>query len=141
MKNKLPKGLNIVGSVRSAGKIGQVELNLVPPFVQSHRHRANERFYSCCALVVRSSETSAHILVIEDLDFESEVLFQLSKWLACKMGQMAYILDDHDQEGQLDAQRLGGVGGAGDVARVDVGADELQHAGWRCFRDEGGILG
>jgi hypothetical protein len=41
-----PKGFNVVSAVRPSSKIAQVELNLIPPLVQPHRHCANERFYS-----------------------------------------------------------------------------------------------
>ena len=73
----LPKGLNIVGTVGTSSEIGQVELNLIPALVKSHGHRANERFYSCCALIVGGAESSTHILIVKDLNFESEVLLQL----------------------------------------------------------------
>ena len=40
-----------------------------------------------------------------------------------------YVLDDHDQEGQLDAQGLVCVGGAGDEGGGHVGAHDLEHRG------------
>jgi len=40
------KGLDIVCTIRSSCEVGQVELNLIPPFVESHGHGANERLYS-----------------------------------------------------------------------------------------------
>ena len=73
----LPKSLNIVGTVGTSSEIGQVKLNLIPAFVKSHGHRANERFYPCCALIVGGAESSTHILIVKDLNFESEVLLQL----------------------------------------------------------------
>jgi len=73
----LPKSLNIVGAISTSREIGQVELNLIPALVKSHGHRANERFYPCCALIVRGAESSTHILIVKDLNFESEVLLQL----------------------------------------------------------------
>merc|ERR1719498_1881148 len=36
------KGLNVVGSVSSSGEIRQVELNLVPSLIKSHRHGTDE---------------------------------------------------------------------------------------------------
>jgi hypothetical protein len=36
-----------------------------------------------------------------------------------------YVLDDHDQERQLDAECLFGVGGAGDEGGGDVGPHDL----------------
>ena len=66
-------------------------------------------------LVVGGAEPSAHVLVVQHLDFEGEVLLQ--------------VLDDHHQEGQLDAKRLLRVGRARDVVRGHVGAHDLQHGG------------
>ena len=96
----LPKGLNVVGTVSTTGEIGQVELNLIPAFVKSHGHGANERLYAGGALVVGGTEATADVLVVKDLHFEGEVLLQ--------------VLDDHDQEGELDGKGLLGVNGAGD---------------------------
>ena len=42
------QGLNVVSAVGTTGEIGEVELNLIPAFVETHGHGANERFYSCC---------------------------------------------------------------------------------------------
>ena len=36
------EGLNVVGTISSSGEIGQVELNLIPSFIESHRHGTNE---------------------------------------------------------------------------------------------------
>ena len=52
-------------------------------------------------LVVRGTESPAHVLVVQHLHFEGEVFLQ--------------VLDDHHQEGQLDPERLLGVGRARDV--------------------------
>ena len=35
-----PQCLNIVCAVGSTGKVGQVELDLIPPLIQTHGHRA-----------------------------------------------------------------------------------------------------
>ena len=40
------ESFDVAGSVGSAGEIGEVELDLIPALVQSHRHRANKRFHS-----------------------------------------------------------------------------------------------
>ena len=64
-------------------------------------------------LVVRGSEASSDILVIQDLHFKAEVLLQ--------------VLDDHHQERQLDAQGLGRVSWTGDVCCANVAAHNLQH--------------
>ena len=89
---------DVVGPVCAAGKVWQVKLNLVPPFVKAHRHCTNKRFHSCRRLIVGGTETSAYVLVVENLNFEGELLFK--------------VLDDHNQEGELDAQRLLRVCGA-----------------------------
>ena len=73
----LPKRFNVVSTVGSSGEVRQVELNLIPPLVESHGHRANEWLHSGGALVIRCSESSSHILVIEHLHFKSEVFLQL----------------------------------------------------------------
>ena len=43
--------LDVVSSICSAGEVGQVELDLVPALVESHRHRADERFHTSCGLI------------------------------------------------------------------------------------------
>ena len=48
-------------------------------------------------LVVARAEPPPHILVVQDLDLEGEVLL--------------HVLDDHDKVGQLDAERLLGIRG------------------------------
>jgi hypothetical protein len=58
-------------------------------------------------LVVGRSETAANIFIVQDLNLESKVLLK--------------VLDDHDQERQLDAERLLGVGGARDEVGAHLG--------------------
>ena len=111
----LPEGLNIVGTVSSSGEIRQVELNLIPALIKSHRHGADERLDTSCRLIVGSSESTTHVLVIEYLDLEGEVLLQ--------------VLDDHDQEGKLDGEGLLLVNGAGDEVGGDIGAHDLENGG------------
>jgi hypothetical protein len=48
--------------------------------VQTHGHGADEGFDASGRLVVGGAESPAHILVIQDLYFEGEVLLQLGKW-------------------------------------------------------------
>ena len=48
-----PEGLDVAGSVSSAGEVGQVELDLVPPLVQPHRHRADKRLHSGSTLSIK----------------------------------------------------------------------------------------
>mmetsp|Transcript_84092 Transcript_84092/g.228361 ORF Transcript_84092/g.228361 Transcript_84092/m.228361 type:complete len:235 (+) Transcript_84092:81-785(+) len=106
--------LDVVRAVRAAREVGQVELNLVPAFIQPHRHGADEGFHACGALVIRCAETPAHLFVVQHGDLEREILLQ--------------VLDDHHQERQLDAQGLAGVCGASHVGRADVGPHDLENA-------------
>jgi hypothetical protein len=69
---------DVVATIGSSGEIRQVELNLIPPLVQPHRHGTDERLHAGGRLVVGSSEPSAHIFVVEHLNFEGEVFFELS---------------------------------------------------------------
>ena len=73
------QGLNVVGSVGTTGEIRQVELDLVPAFIKSHGHGTDEGFHTGRRLIVRSAESASNVLIIENLDFESEVLLQLFK--------------------------------------------------------------
>ena len=66
-------------------------------------------------LVVARAEPPPHILVVQDLDLEGEVLL--------------HVLDDHDEVGQLDAQRLLGIRGTRQEGRAHVGADNLKPKG------------
>lgn len=65
------EGLNVVGTVGTAGEVGQVELNLVPAVVESHGHGANEGLDSRRALVVAGPEPPPYILVIQHLNAET----------------------------------------------------------------------
>ena len=42
-------------------------------------------------------------------------------------GRQAYILDDHDEERQLDAEGLVGVGWASDEVGRDVGSHDFKN--------------
>mmetsp|Transcript_35103 Transcript_35103/g.113645 ORF Transcript_35103/g.113645 Transcript_35103/m.113645 type:complete len:205 (+) Transcript_35103:67-681(+) len=110
-----PQGLDVVRAVGAAGEVRQVELDLVPALVQAHRHGADERLHTRGALVVRGAEAATHLLVIKHSDLEGEVLLQ--------------VFDDHNQEGQLDAQRLARVRRASDVSSAHVRAHDLENAG------------
>jgi hypothetical protein len=109
------KGLYVVGTVSSSGEIRQVELNLIPSLIKSHRHCANERLDSGGGLIVGGSESSSHALVIEDLHLEGEVLLQ--------------VLDDHDQERKLDGQGLLWVERSVDVVGGHIGSHDLENRG------------
>ena len=107
--------LDVVGTVGPPREVTQVELDLVPALVEAHRHRADEGLDPGGRLVVGGAEPAADVLVVEDLDLEGEVLLE--------------VLDDHDEEGELDAEGLVGVGWAGDVVGGDVGAHDLEDGG------------
>ena len=77
MRCNLPERLDVVGTVGSSREIRQVKLNLIPAFIESHGHGADEGLDTSSALVVRGSESPAHVLVIKNLDFEGEVFLQL----------------------------------------------------------------
>ena len=72
------EGFDVVSSVGTTSEIGQIELNLVPAFVESHGHGTNERLDTGGGLIVRGAESSADVLIIEHLDFEGEVFFELT---------------------------------------------------------------
>ena len=95
------QGLNVVGSIGTTSEVGQVELNLIPAFVQTHGHRANEGLHTGRWLVVWCAESASHVFVVKHLHLECKVFLQ--------------VLDDHDQEGKLDAESLVSVCGACDV--------------------------
>jgi len=105
--------LNVVGPVGAACEIRQVELNLIPTFVQTHRHGTNEGLHARCALEIRGAEAPTNVLVVQDLHLKGEVLLQ--------------VLDNHYQEGQLDPKRFLGVPRAGNVAGGNVGAHDLKY--------------
>ncbi len=79
--NRHPQCLDIVASVSPSSKVRKVKLNLVPTLIQPHRHSANKRLYSCCRLVIRSSESSANVLIVKHLHFEGKIFFKLHDWL------------------------------------------------------------
>jgi len=109
------EGLDVVGTVGTAGEVRQVELNLIPALVESHGHGADEGLDAGCALVVGGAEATAHVLVVQDLHLEGEVLLQ--------------VLDDHHEEGKLDGEGLLGVDGAGNEVGRDVGAHDFEDRG------------
>lgn len=73
------QSLNIVGTVGTASEIGQVELDLIPSLVEAHRHSTDEGLHTSSRLVVRSAESASNVLIVKNLNFKSEVLFQLLK--------------------------------------------------------------
>lgn len=132
------EGLDVVGAVRASGKVRQVKLDLIPPLIESHRHGADERFHTRCALVVGRAEAATHVLVVQHHHFEGEVLFELQMIRRANIKQShsisqkqlsAYILDDHDEKRQLDAERLFGVRRALNIGRAHVGSHDLENRG------------
>jgi len=106
------QSLNVIGPVGAAGKVTQVELDLVPAFVETHGHGTNKRLDARRRLVVRGTEAAAHVLVIQDLHLESEVLLK--------------VLDDHDKKRQLDAEGLLRVSRTRDEVGAHVGAHDFE---------------
>jgi len=85
------QSFNIISTVGTASEIRKIELDLIPAIIQPHRHCANEGLHTSGGLIVRGTETSAYILIIQYLHFKSEILLQ--------------IFDDHHQKGKLNAKR------------------------------------
>jgi hypothetical protein len=110
-----PESFDVIGAVSAAREVAQVELDLVPALVQAHGHGANEGLHPRGCLVVGRPEPPAHILIVQHLHFEREVLL--------------HIFNDHHQKGQLDAQSFLGISRAADVVGAHVGAADLEHTG------------
>jgi len=106
---------DVVGAVGSPREIGEIELNLIPAVVESHGHGANEGLHSRRRLIIARPKSTPHVLVIQHLNFESEVFLQ--------------VLDDHDEERQLDSERLFWIRRTRDVGRADVGSNNLKDEG------------
>lgn len=53
--------LNVIGSIGTSGEVRQVELDLIPAFVQSHRHCANEWFHTRCWLTGKGTMRNGNI--------------------------------------------------------------------------------
>ena len=86
-------------------------MDLVPPFIKSHWHCADERLDSSGALIVGSAKSSADILVVQHLDLKGEVLLQ--------------VLYNHDQERKLYPQCLVRISRTGDVVSCHVGSHDF----------------
>ena len=107
------EGLNVVCPVGAAGKIAEVKLNLVPALIKSHWHRADKRLHARGRLVVRCTEAPAHTLVVQNGYLKCEVFLQ--------------VLDDHYEEGQLDAKSLLRVRRARNEAGIHVASNYLEN--------------
>lgn len=71
--------LNVVGTVGSSCEIRQVELNLIPTLIQSHGHCAYKGLDTGSRLIIRCSESSADVLVIQNHDLKGEIFSQLDR--------------------------------------------------------------
>jgi len=74
----------VICTVYTSCKIRQIELNLIPSFIQSHGHCTDERLDARCTLIIGSPEPSPDVLVVENLNFKGEILLQ--------------VFDDHYQK-------------------------------------------
>ncbi len=73
-----PDGFDVVGAICSAREVRQIELNLIPSVIQSHRHRTDERSDSRCALVVTRTKPTLYVLIVQNLhNIRSRQLSQL----------------------------------------------------------------
>ena len=113
MAANLPQCLNVVGTVGTTSEIGQVKLNLIPAFIESHRHGADEGLDARRRLVVGGTESTPNVLVIQNLNLEGKVLI--------------HVLEDHHQEGKLDAQGLFGIGWTDNVVRRYIRSHDLHN--------------
>ena len=64
-------------TVCSAGEVRQVELDLVPAVVQAQGHGADEGLDPGSGLVVGRAEAAPHVLVVQHLHLEAEVLLHV----------------------------------------------------------------
>ena len=71
------QGLNVVGTIGTSREIGQVELDLVPALIETHGHGTDERLDTGGRLIVRCTEPTSNVLIIEHLYLKSEVLLEL----------------------------------------------------------------
>ena len=72
------QGLNVVAPVSPAREVRQIELNLIPPLIQSHGHSTDKGLDSGSALVVGGPEPTTHVFVIEHLNLKGKIFFELN---------------------------------------------------------------
>ena len=109
--NLNPNGFHIVRSICPTCEIRQIELNLVPPFIQTHWHCTNEWLYSRCGLIVRSSKPPLYTFIIENLYLKREIFVE--------------ILDNHHKERKLDTEGLLRIRGTHDVACGNISTHDF----------------
>ena len=51
--NLYSESLDVTGTISSSSEIRQVELNLIPSFIESHGHSTDERFHSGGTLKIK----------------------------------------------------------------------------------------
>ena len=68
---------DVVASIGPSSEIWQVELNLVPPLIQPHRHSADEGLNTGGWLIIAGSKSPSDILVVKNLHLKGKVLLQL----------------------------------------------------------------
>lgn len=90
-------------------------MNLIPAFVKTHGHRADEGLDSGRGLVIRGSESSSNSLIVKDRDFKREIF--------------SHVFDDHHKKWKLDSKSLFLVCRACNVRRTHVGSRDLENAG------------
>lgn len=105
--------LDVVGAVRAARKVRQVQPDLVPALIRPHVNRADEWLDTLGHLAVGRAQPATHVLDFQNLDLEDDLHFQ--------------IFDDHDQERQLDALRIGRLRQTRDLVGASIRTHDLQH--------------
>jgi hypothetical protein len=58
------ESFDIIGTIGTTSEIGKIELNLIPTFIETHGHCADEGLDACCGLIVGGTEATADILII-----------------------------------------------------------------------------
>jgi hypothetical protein len=72
-----PQRLDVVAAVGPAREVRKVELNLVPPLIETHGHGADEGLHAGRGLIIGGAEPPPHILVVEHLHLKGEVFLEL----------------------------------------------------------------
>lgn len=75
--NSHSQSFDVITTISPACKIRQIELDLIPTLIQSHRHSTDKRLHSSSRLIVAGSKSPAYILIVEYLNFESKIFFEL----------------------------------------------------------------
>lgn len=114
--------LGVVGPVGPPGEVRQVKLNLVPAVVQPHRHGADERLHSSCALIVTRPKPSPNVFIVQhlgDVNKCKQIVIikpsmstrqrSVNPYLDFKCEVLLKVLDDHDQKWKSNAEGLLGV--------------------------------